>query len=344
MLIREMQEKQEKETLSPYATLSAKSKGRTRPETPCPIRTIFQRDRDRIVHSKSFRRLIHKTQVFFAPKGDHYRTRLTHTLEVSQIARTIAKALRLNEDLTEAIALGHDLGHTPFGHAGEEVLNRIYPGGFSHEKQSLRVVDKLERDGQGLNLTQEVREGIIKHSKGRGEIFEDEDPPQTQEGMVVRIADLIAYLNHDLDDALRANVITTRDLPPEALKVIGPNYSERVNSMVSDIIYSTLRRGGEKISISEKMHEAMRNLRDFLYDNVYEAERFQTDFQKTSKVISELYQYFLKDKERFIQEAGPHSTEEGWERAVCDFIAGMTDRYALMLYEEMLLPRSWAIY
>jgi dGTPase len=346
MTIRETIEEREKSLLAPWATLSSASRGRKIPEEQCSIRTVFQRDRDRILHSKSFRRLKHKTQVFLSPTGDHYRTRLTHTLEVSQIGRTIARALRLNEDLVEAIALGHDLGHTPFGHAGEEVLDQIVPGGFSHHHQSLRVVDLLEKGGQGLNLTLEVRNGIIKHSKGRGDIFsrEDSDKAMTLEGQVTRVADIIAYISHDLDDALRGAVISLTDIPPFCLKTLGDKSSKWIDTMVQSVVVHSLKEPSHGLSVGEEVFEAMIALREFLYDRVYESRRVHNDFIKARKVIEELYG-FLLDHPEFME---PNLlTEEDSEAAriekVTDFIAGMTDRYALNLYEKIFLPKPWAV-
>ena len=343
MNIREELERMEIETLSPKACLNIHSKGRSRPEEPCPIRPAFQRDRDRIIHSKSFRRLKHKTQVFLTPFGDHYRTRLTHTLEVSQIARTIAKALKLNETLTEAIAMGHDLGHTPFGHAGEEVLNRIHPGGFKHKEQSLRVVEKLEKGGRGLNLTLEVRDGILHHSKGRGDILPDEDDKAlTMEGEIVRIADIVAYVNHDIDDALRAGIINEKDLPPGSTRILGQSIVERINTLVKDIIYSTIACDFNSIRMSEDVLVATDDLRSFLYQNVYYNPVTRAEFEKASKILEELYSYFLTHTERIIAEE-PQEEGENTERIVCDFIAGMTDRYALMKYEKIFLPQPWMV-
>ncbi len=343
--IREELEEQEKKLLSPFATLSSMTKGRKYLEEECSIRPSFQHDRDRIIHSKSFRRLKHKTQVFLAPTGDHYRTRLTHTLEVSQIARTISKALRLNEDLTEAISLGHDLGHTPFGHAGEETLNEIVPGGFNHADQSLRVVDILERDGRGLNLTFEVREGILKHSKGKGDIL-SQDPStmaSTLEGQVVRIADIIAYINHDIDDAIRGGVISQNDLPKDCIQRLGETHSKRIDTMVKDVISETLHNGGTQIAISEDVLLAMWKLRDFLWDRVYENEAVHSDFHKASKVLKELYYYLVDNEDYFLSLIGKDSLYDSLERCVCDFIAGMTDRYAFSLYEKIFLPLPWMI-
>lgn len=343
--IREQLEEEEKLILSPLATLSSMTKGRQFFEEECSLRPAFQHDRDRIIHSKSFRRLKHKTQVFLVPTGDHYRTRLTHTLEVSQIARTISKALRLNEDLTEAISLGHDLGHTPFGHAGEDTLDEIVPGGFNHAEQSLRVVDLLERDGKGLNLTFEVRDGILKHTKGRGEIL-PEDPAgiaATLEGQVVRIADIIAYINHDIDDAIRGGVISQSDIPSDCLKKLGDTHSKRIDTMVNDIVSETLRRGDGKLSITEGVLSAIVNLRNFLWERVYENEVVHADFHKASKVLKELYQYFMSHPDYFLTLIEKESLYDSLERCVCDFVAGMTDHYAFNLYGKLFLPLPWMI-
>jgi len=342
--IREELEEQEKLILSPFAALSSKTKGRQLPEEECSLRPAFQHDRDRIVHSKSFRRLKHKTQVFLSPAGDHYRTRLTHTLEVSQIARTISKALHLNEDLTEAISLGHDLGHTPFGHAGEDTLNKIVPGGFNHADQSLRVVDTLEREGKGLNLTFEVRDGILKHTKGKGTIL-CEDPSEmalTLEGQVVRIADIVAYINHDIDDAIRGGVISQRDIPSDCLKHLGDTHSKRINTMVSNIVTETLRSSDGHLSISKRVLSGIWDLRDFLWDHVYENETVHEDFQKAAKILKELYEYSLGHPDHFLTLTEKASSES-LERSVCDFLAGMTDRYAFNLYEKLFLPLPWII-
>jgi len=344
MTIREQTEHIEKQILHPNACLSSKSKGRARPEKEDNLRTCFQRDRDRIIHSKAFRRLKHKTQVFLAPKGDHYRTRLTHVLEVSQIARTIARALRLNEDLTEAIALGHDLGHTPFGHAGEAILRELHPGGFDHFKQSLRVVDFIEKNGQGLNLTKEVRDGIVKHSKGKGLILSDnpKDKPATMEGMVVRISDIIAYVNHDLDDALRAEVIKKSDLPREIIKVIGEAYSNRIDVMVRDVITASLESGAKGIGMGEEMSITVYKLRDFLFERVYESDRTRNEFNKAKGILKALYEYYLVH----IDELGkdiPVEKKVDRHRMVCDFIAGMTDSFAFMTYERLFLPEQWKV-
>jgi dGTPase len=340
MTIREKLEEVEKETLSPKACLSSRTKGRERSETPHPLRTEFQRDRDRIIHSKSFRRLKHKTQVFLAPFGDHYRTRLTHTLEVSQIARTIAKALRLNEDLTEAIALGHDLGHTPFGHAGEETLDKLLPNGFSHYEQSLRVVEKIEWEGKGLNLTYEVRDGILKHSKGRGEILDDkkQNMPLTLEGQVNRVSDIIAYVNHDIDDALRAAVIEEKDIPPHLIQVLGEWPASRIDRMVEDVVDASLKADLEKIAMSDEIKKGVAELRDFLYERVYFSPRAKPEIKKAEKIITDLYEYVLKNPRDYIK---PYPKEDSLEKRAGDFIAGMTDSYALGLYEKIFFPRSW---
>lgn len=343
--IRQQTEEIEAGTLHPGACLSSKSKGRQRAEKPGELRTCFQHDRDRIIHSKAFRRLKHKTQVFLAPKGDHYRTRLTHVLEVSQIARTISRALRLNEDLTEAIALGHDLGHTPFGHAGEDVLNEIHPGGFRHYEQSLRVVDLLENQGRGLNLTEEVRDGILKHSKGKGLIIPEKaaDRALTLEGQVVRVSDIIAYLNHDLDDALRAGVLRKADIPQDVLKILGETHSRRIDSMVKDFIHCSLDGGLEGLRMSEQAAYAVGALRDFLYKNVYEGERTKREFRKARKILLDLYEYYIEHPEEVFGDM-PAADKADKRQTVCDFIAGMTDRFALMTYERLFLPEQWAVY
>jgi len=335
--IREKLEQLEKETLSEKACLSLNTRGREREEQLHSLRTEFQRDRDRIIHCKSFRRLKHKTQVFIAPYGDHYRTRLTHTLEVSQIARTIAKALRLNEDLTEAIALGHDLGHTPFGHAGEKALKKLSPRRFSHYTQSLRVVEKLEYDGKGLNLTFEVRDGILKHSKGRGKIFDvkKEELPMTLEGQVVRVSDLIAYVNHDIDDALRAGVISEQDIPSHLVLSLGRRHAKRIDKMVWDVIDSTSRGGLISISLSEDMNQTIVALRDFLYERVYFSEQNLVQYRKVDKILTDLYEYILAHPDDYVKS---YPEEDMLEIRVIDTIAGMTDFYALNLYNKLFLP------
>ncbi len=340
MTIREEYETIERQILHPKACLSSKTKGRLKREKEDDIRTAFQRDRDRIIHSKAFRRLKHKTQVFFSPQGDHYRTRLTHVLEVAQIARTIARALRLNEDLTEAIALGHDLGHTPFGHAGETVLREIHPEGFEHYEQSLRVVDILEKNGQGLNLTYEVRDGILNHSKGKeGQILSD--APATLEGQIVRVADIIAYLNHDLDDAMRAGVIKSSDIPSHFIEKLGNRHSKRINRMVRDVIFSTIKADYEKITVSEEIESLMYELRQFLFERVYYNPLVLQEAQKAKYIIEALYNYFLEHPHLLFGDVIPSLREV--HRAVCDFIAGMTDRYALYTFEKIFMPKSWVI-
>ncbi len=342
--IRQLAEEKE-ESLSPYATKSRLSRGRLKPEEPCQVRTAFQRDRDRIIHCKAFRRLKHKTQVFIAPLGDHYVTRLTHTLEVSQIARTIARALNLNEDLTEAIALGHDLGHTPFGHVGEDVLNELYHQGFRHNEQSLRVVDLLENNGYGLNLTWEVRDGIVNHSKTRTEILgEDWGKVNTLEGEVCKIADTVAYINHDIGDAIRADIITEGDLPLPAVKALGLSHSQRINTMVCDIIdYSWAASGRDTtdsptIGMSPQILEATKILRKFLFDRVYNLQAVQQETEKAREVIRLLYRYFNEHEDKLPSEYCLHSDDT--ERRVVDYIAGMTDQYALRMAEELALTKG----
>ncbi|MFC1995490.1 deoxyguanosinetriphosphate triphosphohydrolase [Chloroflexota bacterium] len=339
--IRRMAEERE-ETLSPYAVKSGLSQGRIKHEEPCPVRTVFQRDRDRIIYCKAFRRLKHKTQVFIAPLGDHYVTRLTHTLEVSQIARTISRALKLNEDLTEAVALGHDLGHTPFGHVGEEVLDELYHEGFRHNEQSLRIVDRLEKDGQGLNLTWEVRDGILNHSKARADILgEDSGRANTLEGQVCKLADAIAYINHDIGDAVRADIITENDLPLSAVTVLGRFHSQRINVMVCDIIeYSwsvsgNNPTGSPTIGMSPRILEATNTLRGFLFDRVYNLRSAQEEAEKAREVVRLLYQYFNEHEDKLPPEYRLYSGET--ERRVVDYVAGMTDQYALRIAEEMSL-------
>jgi dGTPase len=342
--IREQTESIEGRVLHPRACRSAESMGRMRPEKEGEVRTCFQRDRDRIIHSKTFRRLKHKTQVFLAPKGDHYRTRLTHVLEVSQIARTISRAMRLNEDLTEAIALGHDLGHTPFGHAGESLLREIHPGGFDHYKQSLRVVDFLERDGEGLNLTHEVRNGIVTHSKGKGVIIPQEgaERAMTLEGMVVRISDIIAYVNHDLDDALRAEVIKKGDLPEEVSETLGEDHSSRIDTMVKDVIYHSLAADLNYITMGDEVSGATYRIRDFLYERVYESDKIKNEFNKAKKILRDLYEYYLDHPAEVFRNI-PAEKKMNKHRMVCDFIAGMTDRFAMATYEELFLPQQWTV-
>ncbi len=326
--------------LSPYASKSQFSRGRLKWEAPCPMRTAFQRDRDRIIYSNAFRRLKHKTQVFIAPLGDHYVTRLTHTLEVSQIARTIARALNLNEDLTEAIALGHDLGHTPFGHVGEQVLNELCPGGFKHNEQSLRVVDLLEKDGQGLNLTWEVRDGILNHSKSGTEILgKGWTEVGTVEGQVVKIADTVAYVNHDIADAIRAGVITEDSLPASAIKVLGDTTSQRINVMVCDIVdYSSASLANANlnkpdIGMNPEVLRETNNLREFLFDKVYNPSPASKDTAKARRAIHLLYSFFLSHQENLPAEYALRDDNE--ERKVTDYIAGMTDQYAIRMAREV---------
>ncbi len=333
--IRENLEEFEKNYLSHHATLSAESKGRIRPEKECDIRTVFQRDRDRILHSKSFRRLKDKTQVFLSPEGDHYRTRLTHTLEVSQNARTIAKALKLNEDLVEAIALGHDLGHTPFGHAGERSLNAICPKGFHHNEQSVRIVEVLEKDGRGLNLTWEVRDGILNHQTSR--------MPNTDEGKVVRLADKLAYINHDMDDAIRAGVLAENDIPDELRLALGGTTRERLNTLIHDIVTTSLKE--EKITMSLEIERAMKDLRTFLFENVYTNPVAKGEEGKAMDMVGRLYDYYIAHPEQMsktyltLLERG-----EETEVVVCDYISGMTDQYAVHKFESLFVPSSWKKY
>ena len=340
--IREALEQREIDTLAPQAAKSAASRGRLRPEPEDDVRPAFQHDRDRIIHSKAFRRLKHKTQVFFAPAGDHYRTRLTHTLEVSQIARTIAKVLRLHEELTESIALGHDLGHTPFGHAGERVLDSLVPGGFRHYEQSLRIVDVLENDGRGLNLTWEVRDGIGRHSKGKQGSPVGLDPEKraaTLEGQIMRVADLIAYVNHDIDDAVRAGVMTESDLPTGAVGVLGATSSARIARMVKDVVVETQTGGLTEIKMSDPVLQATLAMRAFLFDAVYENETATAEFKKATGILGGLWE---KLRERPAEFLDRHIVEaEGLDVAARDFLAGMTDRYAVDLFERLFIPKPW---
>jgi dGTPase len=336
-------EERERQVLADRAQLSERSGGRLRPEPECSLRTCYQRDRDRIVHCKAFRRLKHKTQVFLSPTGDHYRTRLTHTLEVSQIARTIGRALGLNEDLIEGIALGHDLGHTAFGHGGERVLNDLIPEGFCHNEQSLRIVDRLEKEGRGLNLTFEVRDGILKHSKGRSSpiLAECAQMPVTLEGHVVRLADVVAYLNHDLDDALRAEVLHPLNIPENLVRVLGSRHSERIHTLVEDIIVTSLETDVQEVRPSPRMLQEIEHLRDFLFNHVYELPLVRQDFDRVRKVIEDLFEALIKDQALFEQEIGLLQPDSTREQQAFDHIAGMTDRYALELYKRVFLPRPW---
>jgi dGTPase len=340
--IREALERRERDTLAPQAAKSADSRGRLRPEPEDDVRPAFQHDRDRIIHSKAFRRLKHKTQVFFAPAGDHYRTRLTHTLEVSQIARTIAKVLRLHEELTESIALGHDVGHTPFGHAGERVIDQLVPGGFRHYEQSLRIMDVLENDGHGLNLTWEVRDGIGRHSKGKKGSPVGLEPDQrsaTLEGQIIRVADLIAYVNHDIDDAARAGVLKDTDLPRDAVRILGPTSSARIARMVKDVVTETQNGGLAEIRMSDEILDATLAMRAFLFDAVYENDAATAEFKKATGILGGLWE---KIRERPSEFLDPRIIErEGLDAAARDFLAGMTDRFAVSLYERLFIPKPW---
>lgn len=334
--LRERQEKREHEILSEYATFADKSLGRDQPEKQCDIRTDFQRDRDRIIHCKAFRRLKQKTQVFLAPEGDHYRTRLTHTLEVAQNARTIARALRLNEDLTEAIALGHDLGHTPYGHAGERALHELTKeyGGFHHNEQSVRVVERLEKDGQGLNLTKEVRDGILNH--------QTKCTPMTLEGKIVRLSDKIAYINSDIDDSIRAGIIKEEDIPGELTDILGNSTNSRLNKLVHDIVENS--EGKNEIFMSPEVEKAMYALRKFLFQSVYTNPVAKGEERKVGHIINELYDYYIEHTEEmspeFLKLLDEGETER---RVVCDFIACMSDRYAVNLYKDIMIPKSWGV-
>ena len=333
MNIREEQEKREHLIFSPYASFSDESRGRDRDEEPCPMRTIYQRDRDRIIHCKTFRRLKHKTQVFLAPEGDHYRTRLTHTLEVAQIARSIARALNLNEDLTEAIALGHDLGHTPFGHAGERTLNSLCPMGFAHYKQSIRVVEFLEKDGQGLNLTWEVRDGILNHRTSGN--------PSTLEGKAVRLSDKIAYINHDIDDGIRAGILKESDIPSEYTDVLGNSTKERLNTMISDIIMNSI--GKNDLVMSEPVRKAMTELRKFMFESLYLNPTAKSEEAKADKLITELYRYYVANTDKLPDTYKRFITEfdERPEQVVCDYIAGMSDQYSISKFQQIFVPKAW---
>jgi dGTPase len=340
--IREALEQRELETLAPQAAKSVHSRGRLKPEPEDDVRPAFQHDRDRIIHSKAFRRLKHKTQVFFAPAGDHYRTRLTHTLEVSQIARTIAKVLRLHEELTESIALGHDLGHTPFGHAGERVLDSLVPGGFRHYEQSLRIVDVLENDGHGLNLTWEVRDGIGRHSKGKKGSPVGSHPENravTLEGQIMRVADLIAYVNHDIDDAVRAGVLTDADLPRDAVAALGSTSSARIGRMVRDVVTATQANGLADIRMSDEVLEATLGMRAFLFEAVYENEVATAEFRKATGILGGLWEKVREQPDQFLDRRIIEG--EGLDAAARDFLAGMTDRYAVNLFEQLYIPKPW---
>jgi dGTPase len=330
--VRERTEEIERQVLGERATLAADSKGREREEEPDPLRTSFQRDCDRLVHCKAFRRLKHKTQVFVSPEGDHYRVRLTHTLEVSQIARTIAKVLRLHEELTEAIALGHDLGHTPFGHAGERVIDALMPGGFNHYEQSLRIVDKLENNGQGLNLTWEVRDGIAKHTWSM-------PMPSTLEGQVARFADRIAYVNHDIDDAIRAGILRPEELPSDAVAVLGPSHEHRIDALVSDLVKESEK--ANEVTMSKPVLDALDRLRAFLFDRVYLRKDARSEQEKAIAVVRSLFAYYLDHPEAVPAEY--LTTPGDLPTRIADYIAGMTDRFALRMYEQLFLPQSWLL-
>jgi dGTPase len=340
MTIREMLEKIEADTLVPRAARSAETRGRDRDEPEDDLRPSYQRDRDRIIHCKAFRRLKHKTQVFLAPEGDHYRTRLTHVLEVTQIARTIAKSLRLNEILAEAIGLGHDLGHSAFGHAGEAALNKLVKGGFDHYRQSVRVVEKLENDGRGLNLTIEVRDGILKHSKGeKGELLRTRPKARalTLEGDIVRISDIIAYVNHDIDDGVRAGIVTAADIPNDIRQTLGDTTSARIDRMVRDVISATTECDYEAIAMSAEVLEALEELRRYMFENMYLVPAVRSEFEKAQKILVALFEYVTGHPEQFLDT----SNGEPVERLAIDFIAGMTDRYAMNLYARLFLPKPW---
>ena len=333
MTIRESTEQWESQWLSPYASLSRNSRGREKEEPECDIRPVYQRDRDRILHCKSFRRLKHKTQVFLTPQGDHYRTRLTHTLEVAQTARTLARALRLNEDLTEAIALGHDLGHTPFGHAGERALNQVCSEGFAHHQQSVRIVERLEKGGKGLNLTWEVRDGISNHQMS--------GKPSTLEGKIVRYSDKIAYINHDVDDAIRAGVIRENEIPRTYTDILGHSTRERLNTMIHDIVNNSLEK--PDIQMSEDVEFAFRGMRKYMFENVYTNPKAKGEEEKAENILKELFRYYMDHPERLSNEYIERmwQTGETQERSVCDYIAGMTDQYAIAKFQEFFVPVSW---
>lgn len=332
MNIREKLEKIEEETLSKYATLSKNSLGRDVYEEPCELRTIFARDRDRIIHSKAFRRLKHKTQVFLIPEGDHYRTRLTHTLEVSQIARTIAKCLLLNEDLTEAIALGHDLGHTPFGHTGERVLDRLLPNGFEHCFQSVRIVEVLEKNGAGLNLTKEVRDGILNHRTA--------GCPATLEGKIVRLSDKIAYINHDMDDALQAGILSESDLPKEIVNTLGKSVRERINTLIIDIVNNSFDKND--ICQSKEIKEAMQDLRKWLFENLYKNSEAKQEEEKAEKIVEILFNYYIEDINRLPDESKwLLNISNDKNQIVADYIAGMTDDYCVATFKKIFIPEGW---
>ena len=330
--VHEMFLERERSTLSSYAFLTANSRGRDFPQTPCDMRTEFQRDRDRIIHSQSFRRLMNKTQVFLAPKGDHYRTRLTHTLEVSQIARIIARGLRLNEDLTEAAALGHDLGHTPFGHSGEDAMQELYSKDFTHYRQSLRVVEKLENNGKGLNLTWEVRDAIVNHT---GKCM-----ASTLEGVIIKFADRIAYINHDIDDACRAGILCTEDIPKELREILGETHSQRINTMVTSIVRNSSDRG--EIRMAPDIQAATDKLRAFMFEAVYTNSVAKAQDGRAKELIAQLFHHFVKHPDQMPALYRNNIETDGVARCVCDFISGMTDRYAIETYKELFIPKVWS--
>ena len=333
MTIRERLEQEEAQRLSPRAVCAKDTRGREKPIDPCPMRTDFQRDRDRILHSKSFRRLMHKTQVFLSPEGDHYRTRMTHTLEVARIARTICRGLRLNQDLAEAAAYGHDLGHTPFGHAGEKALSSMMEKPFRHNEQSLRVVDKLERGGTGLNLTYEVRMGILGHT---GDFI-----PETLEGQIVRTSDRIAYINHDIDDAMRAGILTEADIPPEIAEILGHSHSQRINTLVENMIDNTIATG--TLGMQPEIAQAMGRLRTFMFARVYTNPVAKGEETKAKDMLCRLFEYYMRRPEKLPADFLPQLDFDGMERIVCDYIAGMTDRYAVYKYSELFIPTTWQV-
>ena len=330
--LREAREALERQLVGPYGVLAEQSRGRERPEEPCPIRTCFQRDVDRITHAKSFRRLKHKTQVFLQPEGDHYRTRLTHTLEVTRLARTVARALRLNEDLAEAIALGHDLGHTPFGHAGERALRDLMEGGFHHYEQSLRVVDRIEKDGRGLNLCYETRMGILNHTYGA--------PDDTREATVVRLCDRIAYINHDLDDAIRAGILTAEDVPAHIRAAVGDRTSARLNAMLSDLIAGS--ENGD-IRMSDGMASVFDDFHNFMYDAVYRNPTAKGEESKVKGILEGIFDHFVSHPDKLPEEFAEIAHVDGLRRAVCDYVAGMTDGYAMEMYSEIFIPAAWSV-
>ena len=332
--IRQRLEQTEHENLAPWAAFADASRGRAYPEAPCQMRTCYQRDVDRIAYSKAFRRLMHKTQVFLQPEGDHYRTRMTHTLEVARIARTITRALRLNEDLSEAIAFGHDLGHTPFGHAGEVALTEVMGTPFRHNEQSLRVVDILEKDGAGLNLTYEVRMGILGHSRSSR-------LPETLEGQIVRISDQIAYINHDIDDAMRAGILTDGDIPREIADVLGESHRDRINTLVTNMIFHTLSSG--ELGMDSEVSQAMEALRAFMFEHVYKNPVAKGEESKARRILQELFEYYLRHPDALPEDFQPQITFEGMARTVCDYIAGMTDKYAMYKYSELFIPTAWQV-